>query len=652
MTDRAIYTIDLDDSAFKDFADSFKRFQEEADETVSKWRVSDEIIADALKNFEQMTAPHGMAESAEHADKIATAFVSTSTSWGAILLRSKLFGGQVKTATMSLAKWTGLTSVFSTLLAGGGLWGISRLATHVSATRTSAAQYGTTYGGFESAQSSFGRLGNVSGLLNGLATSLHSAQGMGGLYSLMGPAANGLRGADTAEALAQILPHLKRFADSAAPVNLNDRIKAMGLDRAGVTPELLRMLKTMSPAEVDEMVKSYRANKALVTPSAEAQLALVEFERQMRFAGQKMENLLGENLVRLTPVVGKVAETFTEVLDKMLSSHAEQGLKWADEKIQRFADWIDSPESMAAIRQFVTDVDAAGRLFSAFVGKASSGAGGLAGAYSDFAHREVAKAMGTDKGSTGSAGRGRPSSTPYAEKKWGPFKWTGRNSSAETPKSGVPGATPSTKGGGASISPTSGESVESLAARIQQARPELESAQCVALAKAMVGSTASVTTWRRGEGAMEGTLKPGTPVATFMDRRGNPSDRYDAGGTGAPGNHTTHAAVFESYISDRGGKIAGMNVWEQYAGSGGPHRKFYPADGGFGTHSASNYHAILDENRRPLGRRNPMHPQLQGGVNHVEVHDESSGGSAVSVAHMRIGPMRGPTDFQHAFARR
>ena len=72
---------------------------------------------------------------------------------------------------------------------------------------------------------------------------------------------------------------------------------------------------------------------------------------------------------------------------------------------------------------------------------------------------------------------------------------------------------------------------------IQEKYGNLGNEQCVALAKAYVGSTASVRDWRRGVNALDGNLQPGTPIATFMDRQGNASTLYDGGvGVGAPKN--------------------------------------------------------------------------------------------------------------------
>jgi hypothetical protein len=148
-----------------------------------------------------------------------------------------------------------------------------------------------------------------------------------------------------------------------------------------------------------------------------------------------------------------------------------------------------------------------------------------------------------------------------------------------------------------SVPPVQGETQQELANRIKSVAPHLKNQQCVTLAKAAVGSTDSVTTWRKGASATENELPVGTPVATFMNRQGGASERYDAGGTGSPGTGTTHAATVAGYVKDKDGKITGMQVWEQYTGSGGPRLKTYPAGQGFGEHNASNYHAIEQEGK-------------------------------------------------------
>ena len=131
--------------------------------------------------------------------------------------------------------------------------------------------------------------------------------------------------------------------------------------------------------------------------------------------------------------------------------------------------------------------------------------------------------------------------------------------------------------------------------------------QCVALAKAAVGVTGSVREWRKGVGAEAGTLVPGTPVATFLNRDGSQSSRYAGGGIGTMGARLDHAGVFQSYLKDKDGKTIGMRLAEQFKGSAGVRSKDYFFGKGWGEANGSNYHAVLGPDGAPLGGdRNPM----------------------------------------------
>lgn len=164
--------------------------------------------------------------------------------------------------------------------------------------------------------------------------------------------------------------------------------------------------------------------------------------------------------------------------------------------------------------------------------------------------------------------------------------------------------------------------------------------ECVALAKAAVGVSGSVKDWRRGDVADAGTLKPGTPIATFLNRDGSQSERYAGGGTGTRGAHTDHAAVFEKYITGKDGKPIGMQVAEQYANSGGVRQKKYLFGQGFGEANGSNYHAIKSavEGSYLGGKNNPMNG----------ITPPSPAEMAGSVAGARAGDaMMGATHHHH-----
>lgn len=132
--------------------------------------------------------------------------------------------------------------------------------------------------------------------------------------------------------------------------------------------------------------------------------------------------------------------------------------------------------------------------------------------------------------------------------------------------------------------------------------------QCVTLAMGTVGvrkgsgaAGGNVHDWLKGVDADQGTLVPGTPVATFLNRDGSEADRYAGGGSGTPGAGLDHAGVFQSYILDAAGKRVGMKMAEQFAGSGGVHMRDYLFGKGAGEHNGSAYHAVLGPDGQPLG---------------------------------------------------
>ncbi len=150
----------------------------------------------------------------------------------------------------------------------------------------------------------------------------------------------------------------------------------------------------------------------------------------------------------------------------------------------------------------------------------------------------------------------------------------------------------------------------------------LKDEECVTLAMKAVGITkgagivgSNVHDWRKGEGADEGNLKPGAAIATFLDRHGREADSYGAGspgGGGTRGAHLDHAAVFEKYLTDAAGKNIGMQVAEQFKGSGGiRHRNYMFHNGQYGEGNGSAYHAVKTADGKYLGGpNNPLNVQV------------------------------------------
>lgn len=171
---------------------------------------------------------------------------------------------------------------------------------------------------------------------------------------------------------------------------------------------------------------------------------------------------------------------------------------------------------------------------------------------------------------------------------------------------GLAGAIPQ----GASTTPTGRPEGPSgggnVAERIADLRKSgaISGTECVDLVKSWTG-TKDMTTrqWRKGDGAADGTLKPGDAIATFLGPDGKPSSQYAGGTGGRAGAGRDHAAVFDSYIKNEAGKIIGMNVIEQYNKTKGQQvRGKYMFGEGFGEKNGSNYSKVLGPDGQPLAR--------------------------------------------------
>ena len=76
---------------------------------------------------------------------------------------------------------------------------------------------------------------------------------------------------------------------------MNERLKAMGLDKIGVSTETLRLLRALTPDDIKEMTDAYKANEPRMRVSAKDLKALQDFHTAMLEAGTTITNLFAAN---------------------------------------------------------------------------------------------------------------------------------------------------------------------------------------------------------------------------------------------------------------------------------------------------------------------------------------------------------------------
>ena len=151
MADRPVVTIEINDDAFKAFQAKFAAYQKAVGDMPAQWSAVNKETAASRPLFEKLIElveqQHDLVNSvADGTARSEKPTQNVAASWGVIYRTGRLWSSSIKSSTLSLAKWTGLTAVFSGILASGGLYGIDRMAASVSGRRTSAMGYGTTIG--------------------------------------------------------------------------------------------------------------------------------------------------------------------------------------------------------------------------------------------------------------------------------------------------------------------------------------------------------------------------------------------------------------------------------------------------------------------------------------------------------------------------
>ena len=633
MSDKKIFSVDIDDGELKKFAETFAQFQAETKKIPGAWAEAATWAKQSASDFEKMNADALKAQRAtkeKATDKAVQQIDRAGFAWVALTRGSKLFVSHIGNATQSLLRWTGLTAAFGAILGAGGLFGISRMASVVSQGRGNAMGLGVTYGEQASFGTNFGRLGNADALLGGFSRALHDSNSRGALYSILGPnAAHRLSGKDASSAFAEALPDIQRLLKRSPEGTLQQTVESYRLNELGFDVNSAQALRNMSPEETKEMLAAHEDTAKRLGLSEKDQLSYRNFMDQMDRAEMQIGTHFARGLSRLAPGVSKFSEVFRDVIENLLTKGGpvENWLKKVNKYLVAFGQDLKSGE----VDKWAKELSGALTSISNLLGNAQSDpTTGLFG--------QAPRSPGQAKANAIINGVGRAVRGIIVDT----FESSDSHKAHANPGHALVGRSGFRREGrdrgdretADALATLPGADERSVAAELQRLRPTLGSSECVALAKAAVGSRAGVSEWRRGDNVTSAPLAAGTPIATFMDRRGRPSDRYDGGqGVGARGNNTTHAAVFLGYAPD------GIRVAEQYAGSGGMHVHTYKYDDPRGGEKdARNYFSINDPTGNPLGPRNPMrNPKFQGGgAREVEV-DNSDNASVINTKIDRRG---------------
>jgi hypothetical protein len=368
MTDRAVLAIEINDDAFKAFQAKFAAYQKAVGDMPAQWDAVNKSTGASRPVFEKLIEliehqnelVNKVADGTERSEKPTQ---NVAASWGVIYRTGRLWSSNIKSSTLSLAKWSGLTAVFSGILASGGLYGIDRMAASVSGRRTVALGYGTTIGAQSSFVTNFGRIGNAEGILSSTSRALSDPRSR--VFRSLGVSGK-IEGMDAPHAFAAILPDIERLLKRTPENQLNSIIQGYGLGEIGLGLNEARFIRNAPTGETAKMIKGFASDEgAMGVANPEA---WSRFSTQMELAGGAIRVAFERNLASMTLPLGRITSSFETLFTALLKKGgmADDLIKIVGGGVDKFAKMIGSKSIVSAVDEFISRFDMTTKQFDVF----------------------------------------------------------------------------------------------------------------------------------------------------------------------------------------------------------------------------------------------------------------------------------------------
>lgn len=361
MAVKSVLDIEVNDSAFVRYQESFKKYTEALSGQPDAWKkIAGEIDA-SQKSFKDLVAAavarQGFAKLNAEAEAVAARSLDQqSRTWGDLAKSSKLFATNIGEATRSLLRWASVTTAVSGLLGVGGLWGIDRLAQGAASQRRSSTGLGISTGEEQAFNLNYGRIVDAPSVLSGVNESLTNVGKRGSLLRA-GLTEQDISGKDAAQVSALLVTKLKALADQTPTQLLGNIVQSRGLSDLGISEQDLRRIKDRPASELADYERKFRGDTKELDLAPGQLRAWEDFKRQLDLAGATVKKILIDGLTPLAGPLGDLSKALTDALKDFVSGGgAKELIKEMVNGIQEFANFVKSGEFRKNIQDFSSDI--------------------------------------------------------------------------------------------------------------------------------------------------------------------------------------------------------------------------------------------------------------------------------------------------------
>jgi len=358
MAVRSVIDIVVNSGAFTRFAQLYNQYARSLPLTVSGWKTVNANVAAVVQNMNQAARTQSLfhlALSATNASMkgFRTSVGQATQGWQTMAKSTQSVASNIKSATESLLRWTGIAAALGGLLGVGSLFGLDHLAAGVGRGRREAEGAGTTYGQQRSFDLTYRRFLDPSFLQNIASVSTNISKSW--ILGNIGVSRGALRGGDTTAIGNELVPLLKKFVDRTPLNQLQNLSKAYGLDNIVSYSELLR-LKSARPGELQGLAGSFAGRAAEFARPPQLEKAYQDLDDALDAAGERIKNVFVLGLEPLLPAIKGLSDTVSQTVANFLRNIKPEAITDFGKGLETFVTYLGSAEFQIKVKELAEGI--------------------------------------------------------------------------------------------------------------------------------------------------------------------------------------------------------------------------------------------------------------------------------------------------------
>ena len=363
MALKSVIDIAVNDGEFQAFKAAFDKYNAALSKTPAAWKKVTAEAAVTEKEIKRTSLAlrdeeHSLGNVAKTQAGMTKSTADFAGMWKSLGRNTMSFASNIERITGSILKWGGVFAAGSALMAGGGLFGITRLAEHNAERRKNANGLGTTVGAESAFVNNASRfLDDPQGLLQGVFDAKHFASERVNLISA-GLSDQEINQKDPVDVAISAMRKAKSFAENYDDEStLGTAMHAQKFDALGISVQDALRFKN-NPAEFERQIAHIRDDRKTGNVTDDKLQAWTDLDTQLHRTGLNLDATFSDKLTPVASAFTNLSAAINHDVDAFAATpKIKELLDEAATGINDFAKELDSPEFRQHVTEFSDNLD-------------------------------------------------------------------------------------------------------------------------------------------------------------------------------------------------------------------------------------------------------------------------------------------------------